>query len=344
MSSHSGRLFKTCNSNEQKSIKTKFQVGDVLFGKLRPYLRKFYMAQFDGVCTTEIWVLRSNSVPSNFLYQIIQSHFFSSVANIQSGTKMPRSDWSIVSQSIFKIPPDYNEQQKISAFLSVVDTRLEQLNRKKTLWAQYKKGMMQKLFSQEIRFKDDAGKDYPDWAVKKLGNIGEVITGKTPSTANKSLWDGELQFITPTDINDEEKYQASTERHVKRTKHVKELPPKSIIYTCIASIGKMCISVKPCTTNQQINSLIPTKNYDSDFIYYSLLKITPRIKETQATTTLPIINKTAFEKIRINIPSLKEQQKIAEFLSAIDRKIELVADQLEQDRTFKKGLLQQMFI
>ena len=240
--------------------------------------------------------------------------------------------------------PSIKEQQIIALFLSSVDTKIEQLGKKKGLLEQYKKGVMQKLFNQDVRFKDEQGNYYPDWEEKKLGEIGKVVTGKTPSTMNKSLWSGEIQFITPSDINDDNKYQISTERYIKQTKDIRVLPLKSIIYTCIASIGKICISVKPCATNQQINALTPSNSYDSEFIYYSLLNLTPRIKATQATTTLPIINKTEFKKINMSIPSLSEQQKIAAFLAAIDKKIELVAARFKQAQNFKEGLLQKMFV
>ena len=240
--------------------------------------------------------------------------------------------------------PSIEEQQKIASFLFSVDTKIEQLGKKKALMEQYKKGVMQKLFNQDVRFKDEQGNYYPDWEEKKLGEIGKVVTGKTPSTMNKSLWSGEIQFITPSDINDDNKYQISTERYIKQTKDIRVLPLKSIIYTCIASIGKICISVKPCATNQQINALTPSNSYDSEFIYYSLLNLTPRIKATQATTTLPIINKTEFKKINMSIPSLSEQQKIAAFLAAIDKKIELVVAQFKQAQNFKEGLLQKMFV
>ena len=146
LSSDTGQLLKTFDSSEQKSIKVRFQAGDVLFGKLRPYLRKFYLVQFDGVCTSEIWVLRHVSVPNTYLYQLVQSHLFSRVANIQSGTKMPRSDWNIVSQSVFTTPSDYNEQQKIAGFLSAIDRKIElvagQIEQART----FKQGLLQQMF------------------------------------------------------------------------------------------------------------------------------------------------------------------------------------------------------
>ena len=146
LSSDTGQLLKTFDSSEQKSIKTRFRAGDVLFGKLRPYLRKFYLAQFDGVCTSEIWVLRHVSVPNTYLYQLVQSYLFSRVANIQSGTKMPRSDWNIVSISVFSIPSDYNEQQKIADFLSALDMKIELVAGQIQQVRTFKQGLLQQMF------------------------------------------------------------------------------------------------------------------------------------------------------------------------------------------------------
>jgi type I restriction enzyme S subunit len=237
-----------------------------------------------------------------------------------------------------------SEQQKIASFLSAVDEKIQQLSRKKELLEQYKKGVMQQLFSGKLRFKDEKGEDYADWEEKKLGDVGNIITGKTPSTTDSNLWNGDIQFITPTDIKDGIKYQESTERYVVDNDKIKILPSNSIIYTCIASIGKMCISKFPCITNQQINSLLVHQDCNFEYVYYWLFYITPYIKTTQSNTTLPIINKTDFSKFNISIPCLEEQQKIADFLSIIDAKIESTNQQITKTQSFKKGLLQQMFV
>jgi type I restriction enzyme S subunit len=249
------------------------------------------------------------------------------------------------------ILPSLPEQTKIAAFLTVVDNKLTALKQKKTLLEQYKKGVMQQIFSQELRFKDDtstslstgSGNDFADWEEKKLGELGDIVTGKTPSTTNLDLWDGEIQFVTPTDINDS-KYQYTSVRTVKKTDKLKVLPPKSIMFTCIASIGKMSISLNPSITNQQINSIVAFEQYDNEFIYYSLLNITDYIKSTPSSSTLPLINKTEFSKFTIQLPCLKEQTKIANFLSSIDEKINHSQAQIEKATIWKKGLLQQLFV
>lgn len=182
-----------------------------------------------------------------------------------------------------------------------------------------------------------------EWELKSLGEIGEIITGKTPSTKDLDLWNGDIQFVTPTDIA-ENKYQHSTERTIKKAGNLKILPQKSIMFTCIASIGKMSLSLKPCVTNQQINSVIPHSCFDSEFLFYAIKNISDYIKSTQSSSTLPIINKTEFSKFKILIPSIDEQTRISIFLSSIDEKIETEKSILDKYHCQKQYLLQNLFI
>jgi type I restriction enzyme, S subunit len=261
---------------------------------------------------------------------------------IQMGAVQPSIK---VSQMIHvKIPvPPLPEQQKIADFLTAVDGRIGQLIQKKALLEDYKKGVMQQLFTQAIRFKDDHGNDFPDWEKKKLGEIGKITTGKTPSTSDDAAWVGHTMFVTPSDIGKDTKFQHKTSRHVNGEK-LRLIPKNSLMFTCIASVGKMSIATQPCITNQQINSVSVGSGFLFEYVYYALRKLTPKIKSTQANNTLPIINKTEFSKFILPIPSLPEQTKIADFLSAIDSKIESVTTQITETQTFKKGLLQQMFV
>jgi len=140
-----GRILKTFESKKLQSIKTKFLSGDVLFGKLRPYLKKYAHVDFDGVCTSEIWVFRANGVYDKFLYFIVQSETFNKYANVQSGSKMPRADWSIVSSSRFLIPP-MKEQQKIADFLSAIDQKIDLVAAELVQAQTFKRGLLQQMF------------------------------------------------------------------------------------------------------------------------------------------------------------------------------------------------------
>ena len=303
--------------------------------------------EFDNLRINSGMVLIRNqnqNISSEFIYAL----FFApkttkQIATIAFGSAQPQLTVKEINKFKFLIP-SLPEQQKIATFLSAVDKKIAQLTRKKALLEQYKKGVMQQLFSRQLRFKDELGRAFPEWEEKKLGEIGKIVTGKTPKTSESKLWGGDIQFVTPTDINALNKYQYFTKRHVVKTSKMEVLPKKTIMYTCIASIGKMSLSVHPCVTNQQINSLIPEKDYSNEFIFYTLLFATPKIKSTQANTTLPIINKKEFSRIKVLIPSIQEQQKIANYLSVIDEKINTVTQQITKSQAFKKGLLQQLFV
>ena len=191
----------------------------------------------------------------------------------------------------------------------------------------------------KLRFPEFKG----EWEEKELGELGGIITGKTPSTKEEGLWDGDILFVTPTDMS-ENKYQHSTERTVKKTDKMNVLPEKTVMVTCIASIGKMSLSTKPSITNQQINSIVPYKEItDNEFLYYAILKDIDKIKASQSSSTVPIINKTEFGKINTFIPSIEEQQKIADCLLSLDELIEARKEKITSLKAYKKGLLQQLF-
>ena len=142
-----------------------------------------------------------------------------------------------------------------------------------------------------------------EWKEYKLGELGVVITGKTPSSKNPEDWGEDMFFVTPTDYRNYRKYVDGSERRlsdigVKRLEN-KILPPYSVLVTCIGSdMGKVVITRTPCITNQQINSIIPNETIDSQFLYYALINSYDVLRMMGGDgTAVPIVNKRDFENI-----------------------------------------------
>ncbi len=156
ISQGTGQIIGHTSLKAQKSIKNRFSAGQVLFGKLRPYLRKFAQPDFEGVASSEIWVLNANPVrcSNDFLFYLVQSDAFSSAANVTSGTKMPRADWETIANMLFVLP-GYEEQNKIVGFLSSSDQEQHILERIREQLQTEKRGLMQQLLTGAIRVKVD---------------------------------------------------------------------------------------------------------------------------------------------------------------------------------------------
>lgn len=117
-----GRLNKNVSLKEVTKKGLEFLEGDVLFGKLRPYLKNWLFAEFNGVAVGDWWVLYSDKVDGRLIYYLIQTDSYQTVANLSTGTKMPRSDWTTVSQTIFAFPVSADEQLKIGKYFSSIDS------------------------------------------------------------------------------------------------------------------------------------------------------------------------------------------------------------------------------
>ncbi|MGL5562174.1 MAG: restriction endonuclease subunit S, partial [Tannerellaceae bacterium] len=238
------------------------------------------------------------------------------------------------------------EQGKIASFLGTVDQKIEQLEKMVVLQEKYKKGMMQRIFNQEIRFKSSKGTSFPAWQQKKLGDIAMIITGNTPSTLDVENYGTDFLFVSPSDLG-QTKTILHTEKRLSQQglKLTRQICKNSILFTCIGStIGKIGIAGDLLATNQQINAVRCFDNNSYLFVYYYLDYIAPYIKRLAGEQAVPIINKTEFSKTKISHPILEEQEKIAGFLSALDDKIEQSKAELEKAKNWKKGLMQRLFV
>jgi type I restriction enzyme S subunit len=236
--------------------------------------------------------------------------------------------------------PQTKEQTKIASFLTSVDERIQQLKEQKELLEQYKKGLMQKIFSQELRFKDDKGKVFPKWKEQKLGEVSEVIMGQSPSS---NSYNSEGLGIPLIQGNADIKNRITEPRNWT-TEKTKECKIGDLILTVRAPVGAIAKSLHNACIGRGVCSIRNNSKSNIEFIYQFLLDYETKWGSIEQGSTFTAVSGIEIKKLDINIPCLEEQTIIANFLSAIDDKIMKVAEALEATQQWKKGLLQKLFI
>ena len=141
-----GMLNKDLRDKEGGKTGIEFFAGDVLYGKLRPYLMNWLYPQFNGVAVGDFWVLRATECDSSFLYRLVQTDSSQRLANVSSGSKMPRADWNLISQSLFAVPTDHAEQKVIARSLTELDDLITLHQRKLELLRNIKKSLLDRMF------------------------------------------------------------------------------------------------------------------------------------------------------------------------------------------------------
>ena len=161
-----------------------------------------------------------------------------------------------------------------------------------------------------------------------ISDIGKVVTGKTPRTSIVENYGGNIPFLTPSDDLSYKSVPKTsktlTEQGLNEVKNCL-LPPHSVCVSCIGSdLGKVVMTLEPTITNQQFNSIIPNRQFNTDFVYYLMTLVGKELNYLSKTSTaVPIINKSSFSNYEVEVPDLKKQEKIASILSSLDDKIEL---------------------
>lgn len=305
----------------------------------------------DSILIQRVARIRANSKSNiRYIYQQIFSkkfHDFVDIVNTSSG--IPH----ISSQQIkdFKIGfPSLPEQTKIANFLSSVDEKLSLLKEKKSLLEEYKKGIMQKIFNQEIRFKDDNGNDFEDWEIKTLGEVAKFRRGSFPQPYGLSKWYDEINgmpFIQVYDVGSNMLLKKDTKNKISKVGAEQSVFVKkgTLVITIQGSIGRIAKTQYDAYIDR---TLLIFQSYNLpinvDFFKYVVFLLFEIEKTKAPGGTIKTITKEVLTDFEVPIPCIEEQTKIANFLSAIDEKIELVSNQIKDTQEYKKGLLQQMFV
>ncbi len=235
--------------------------------------------------------------------------------------------------------PSLPEQQKIASFLTSIDEKLQALKKKKFFLDKYKKGVMQRIFSQELRFKDDDGGNFPKWEEKTLGEVSEITMGQSPESSSYNTEGVGLYLIQGNaDISNR---KSNPRNYTSEPTKICEIG--DIILTVRAPVGATAKSYHRACIGRGVCSIKNSTRSTIDFLYHYLLDYEPKWVRLEQGSTFTAISGSDIRSIEIAIPSLEEQIKIANFLSAIDEKISHTKSQIEKTEVWKKGLLQQMF-
>ncbi len=306
-----------------------------------------------GVMSPLYTVFRFSEGNLDFFEHYFQtSHWHDYMKSVSNyGARYDRMN--ITNESFFGLPlpyPSKAEQIKIANFLTAIDEKISQLTQKHELLNQYKKGVMQKIFSRELRFKDEDRAEFPEWEKKTLKQLlNEIIDnrGKTPPTeviGNPLI---EVNAIGSRDIHLQavSKYVNNETYNSWFRKHLKE---GDVLFSTVGATAQ-CSYLKnenvKITIAQNIVGLRFNSSCDGLFMFYLLTEKNnkKKFKSIEMGAVQPSIKVSQMINLNFNIPSLREQNKIAKFLSTIDDKIYNVQSQLELVKQYKQGLLQQMF-
>ena len=306
---------------------------DILFQTVRPYQKNnFYFdkidTEFKYVASTGYAQLRANE-DSKFLYQYLHTqNFVNNVLEKCTGTSYPAINSSDLSKIII-YKPSLEEQQKIGDFFTLLDKRIEQQEQKIALLKDYKKAMMQKIFSQEIRFKDQNGNDYPDWEEKKLGEVCNITTGKLD--ANAMSPGGKYRFYTcAKEFYNIDYFAFDTEALLISGNGA------NVGYIHYYN-GKFNAYQRTYVLDNFSQNTLFIKYFLDEFLY-------KRINSEKKDGNTPYIVIGVLLEMKLLFPILSEQEKISILLFKIDNNIEKQEIILEKLKSKKKSLLYNMFM
>ena len=337
----------------EKFSKYILKKGDIVIALTRPLLnRQLKIAEIDDFFDNSLLNQRVGKIETNenkkFIYNIFQKNNYIKEIEINiSGSDPPNLSTENIKDIILNIP-SIQEQEKIANFLSSVDKKISLTEEKLELFREYKKGVMQKIFSQELRFKDSNGNDYPEWEEKKLGEIAFFSKGKLISKEDiteegvECIRYGELYTI----------YKEKIEKVVSKTKLEKNkliLSEKNDVIIPSSGETAIDIAVASCVMKDGVAlgadlNIIKTKENGLYLAYFINNPAKLELASLAQGASVIHLYEKHLKLLNIKIPTLEEQEKIADFLSSIDSKIESIEKELERLKEFKRGLLQQMFV
>lgn len=324
-----------------------FREGDILFGKLRPYLKNILLAEFRGIAIGDFWILRPGDNDSKFIYNLVNSEAFMRVANVSSGSKMPRADWNLVSSTNFLLPQDKIEQEAIGKYFTSLDTQISASTSRLASLKQMKAASLQAMFPQEgetvpkVRFKGFEG----EWKNVKFGILLKECTDKSTSEDEDILLSSAINgvFLNSELFGHQRGRSNIGYRKVRRN--------MLILSAQNLHLGNANVNlrfehglVSPAYKIYGLYNVLP------EFMYHWIKREETKKFFLDATTAGASLCRknivwTDLYKQNILLPkSDTEQQSIASFFTSLDRQIALHTQRLEKLKQIKAACLDKMFV
>jgi type I restriction enzyme S subunit len=358
--SGTGRRIETVAASEGENLA--FRPGDVLFGKLRPYLAKAFLADFEGVCTSEFLVLRpSNDITSGFLfYYALSPNFIDVVTSFSSGAKMPRAEWDVIGNLEVDLPPA-SRQPAIVDFLDRETARIDDLIAKKLLIAELLREEHTALVSNLVRGGLIAnaptretgipwiGRVPVSWSLVKLKWVLRTQSGGTPLTDDDSNYGGEVPWLRTLDLNNGEILEPAVRISRKALSEIAGtvLPAGSVLvamYGGEGTIGKHGLLRFRSAVNQAICAILPGSIVTPEFLHSYMEFYRPYwMVEAQGTRRDPNISQQTVRECPLLIPPIEDQRAIARVLNdhgrANQRSVDLIAGAITLLREYRAALI-----
>ena len=349
-----GRLNKTgiVGILKQEGKKYLLNQDDIIIARTGNTVGKSHLYNnTDGDCAYAGYLIRfvvnEELLLPQYLFQYLQSNLFwnwvKRIVRTGAQPNINSKEYQSMNIPLPKIP----EQQKIADILSTVDEQISTTDKIIEKSKELKKGLMQRFFLNKAYMIMSLGKlEKTELMPIRFNQLGKILTGTTPPTANKEYYDTEdYMFIGPADLGKVKDVKNSKKYiSVKGFDVTRKLPENALMVVCIgATIGKIGLTTEPCATNQQVNTIVPKDEYSARYLYYVIGGLKKYLLGFAGDTATPQLNKTDFGKVVTFIHKSKsERTKIAAILSEADAKIEKEQEQKTKLEQLKKGLMQQL--
>jgi len=321
------RINSIGKSAEVSSNKFIIKANDVLFGKLRVYFRKVVKPNFEGICSTDIWVFRAKKgIDQTFLFYFLANWDFVNLADGgEGGTRMPRADWNFLKTTKWQLP-SLPEQKAIASILSSLDDKIDLLHRQNATLEKLAETLFRQWFVEEAK---------EEWEEGTLDEILTVKGGTTPSTATKEYWDGNIHWTSPRDVtNLNGIFLFDTERKITEAglRQIGSglLPKGVLLMSSRAPVGVLAFAEIPVAINQGYIAIIDDKGFSKEFIYLWLKENMETVQSYANGSTFLEISKSAFKTLQISKPPKKV---LTDFQSQVQPFFEKIKTNQTQIRT-----------